>query len=91
MLTPRGIFELKYFMSSHIQTKNGGIISAKSIQAIIKKIVEIESPTNPLTDTEIKNMLLEQGIKIARRTVTKYRESAGISSSNMRKLVCKEI
>ncbi len=91
LLTPKGVFELKYFLSSHLSTKTGEVVSAKSIQAVIKKIIEIENPTNPLTDAEIKEILFEQGINIARRTVAKYRESAGLTSSNTRKIICKEI
>jgi RNA polymerase sigma-54 factor len=85
MLTPRGIFELKYFFSSHVTTADGGTCSATAIRSIIKKLVEAETPTKPISDSKIAEILAEQGINVARRTVAKYRESMSIPPSNQRK------
>ncbi len=85
MHTPRGIFEFKYFFSSHVATETGGECSATAIRAIIKKLVAAENPTKPLSDNKMANVLAEQGIKVARRTIAKYRESLSISPSNERK------
>ena len=85
MLTPRGIFELKYFFSSHVSTADGGTCSATAIRSIIKKLVECEIPTRPISDSKIAEILSEQGINVARRTVAKYRESMNIPPSNQRK------
>jgi len=85
MLTPRGIFELKYFFSSHVSTADGGTCSATAIRSIIKKLVECETPTKPISDSTIAEILSEQGINVARRTVAKYRESMSIPPSNQRK------
>ncbi len=83
--TPRGIFELKYFFSSHVSTDNGGECSATAIRAIIKKLVLAENPRKPLSDSKIANILVDQGINVARRTIAKYRETLSISPSNERK------
>lgn len=85
MLTPRGIFELKYFFSSHVATADGGTCSATAIRSIIKKLVESETPTKPISDSTIAEILAEQGINVARRTIAKYRESMNIPPSNQRK------
>ncbi|BAV34503.1 RNA polymerase factor sigma-54 [Sulfuricaulis limicola] len=85
MLTPRGIFELKYFFSSHVTTADGGTCSATAIRSIIKKLVECETSTKPISDSKIAEILAEQGINVARRTVAKYRESMSIPPSNQRK------
>ncbi len=85
MMTPRGIFELKYFFSSHVGTADGGTCSATAIRSLIRKIVENESPERPVSDSKIADMLLEQGINIARRTIAKYRESLSIPPSSQRK------
>ena len=85
MHTPRGIFEFKYFFSSHVATDTGGECSATAIRAIIKKLVAAENPAKPLSDSKMANVLAEQGIKVARRTIAKYRESLSISPSNERK------
>lgn len=85
MHTPRGIFELKFFFSSHVATETGGECSATAIRAIIKKLVAAENPTKPMSDNKMANVLAEQGIKVARRTIAKYRESLSISPSNERK------
>ncbi len=85
MHTPRGIFELKYFFSSHVNTASGGECSSTAIRALIKKMIAAENPRKPLSDSKITNMLAEQGIKVARRTIAKYRESLVIPPSNERK------
>lgn len=85
MHTPRGIFELKYFFSSHVSTASGGECSSTAIRALIKKLVAAENPRKPLSDSKITCLLEEQGIKVARRTIAKYRESLIIPPSNERK------
>jgi RNA polymerase sigma-54 factor len=85
MHTPRGIYEFKYFFSSHVSTDAGGECSATAIRAIIRKLVAAENPAKPLSDSKMADILAEQGIKVARRTIAKYRESLSISPSNERK------
>jgi RNA polymerase sigma-54 factor len=85
MYTPRGTLEFKYFFSSHVSTSSGGECSATAIRALIKKLVAAEKQVKPLSDNKIAQILAEQGIKVARRTVAKYRESMGIPPSNERK------
>lgn len=85
MHTPRGIFELKYFFSSHVATESGGECSSTAIRALIKKLVAAEKPNKPLSDSKIASLLAEQGIMVARRTIAKYRESLSIPPSNQRK------
>jgi len=85
MHTPRGIFELKYFFSSHVSTSSGGECSSTAIRALIKKLVAAENPRKPLSDSKIANLLEEQGIQVARRTIAKYREAMIIPPSNERK------
>jgi RNA polymerase sigma-54 factor len=85
MHTPRGIFELKYFFSSHVSTENGGECSSTAIRALIKKLIAAEIPAKPLSDSKIADLLAEQGINVARRTIAKYRESLTIPPSNHRK------
>jgi len=85
MHTPRGIFELKYFFSSHVGTTAGGECSSTAIRAIIKKLIAAEHSTKPLSDSKIAQILAEQGINVARRTVAKYREAMAIPPSNERK------
>ncbi|WP_300176829.1 RNA polymerase factor sigma-54 [uncultured Aliivibrio sp.] len=85
MHTPRGIFELKYFFSSHVSTDTGGECSSTAIRALVKKLVAAENQAKPLSDSKIATLLAEQGIQVARRTIAKYRESLGISPSNQRK------
>lgn len=82
---PRGIFELKYFFSSHVNTDNGGEASSTAIRALVKKLIAAENPAKPLSDSKLANMLAELGIQVARRTVAKYRESLSIPPSNQRK------
>lgn len=85
MHTPRGIFELKYFFSSHVGTDNGGECSSTAIRAMIKKLIADENTRKPLSDNKIALTLGEKGIKVARRTVAKYREAMHIPPSNERK------
>ncbi|EKT59969.1 RNA polymerase factor sigma-54 [Providencia sneebia] len=83
--SPRGIFELKYFFSSHVNTDSGGEASSTAIRALVKKLVAAENPAKPLSDSKLASLLAEQGIQVARRTVAKYRESLSIPPSNQRK------
>ena len=83
--TPRGTYELKFFFSSHVGTDDGGTASATAIRAHIKDLVSKENPRKPLSDAAIADLLQEQGINVARRTIAKYRESLGIASSSQRK------
>ena len=85
MHTPRGIFELKYFFSSHVSTSDGGECSSTAIRAIIKRIISAENSRKPLSDNKITQLLEEKGINVARRTIAKYRESLSIPPSNERK------
>ncbi|QUM87529.1 RNA polymerase factor sigma-54 [Moritella sp. 36] len=85
MHTPRGIFELKFFFSSHVSTDNGGECSSTAIRALIKKLVAAENVIKPLSDSKIADLLADQGIKVARRTIAKYREALSIPPSNQRK------
>ncbi|RUO33448.1 RNA polymerase factor sigma-54 [Aliidiomarina sanyensis] len=85
MHTPQGVYELKYFFSSHVGTDDGGECSSTAIRAFIKKLVAEENAAKPLSDSKLANLLAEQGIQVARRTIAKYRESLGIPSSSQRK------
>jgi RNA polymerase sigma-54 factor len=85
MHTPRGIFELKFFFSSHVGTESGGECSSTAIRALIKKFVAAEIPAKPLSDSKMADLLATQGINVARRTIAKYRESLSIPPSNQRK------
>jgi RNA polymerase sigma-54 factor len=88
MHTPRGVFEFKYFFSSHVSTADGGECSATAIRAMIKKMIAAENNQKPLSDSKIAQLLDNQGINVARRTVAKYRESLSIPPSNERKSLC---
>ncbi len=86
MHTPLGVFELKYFFSSHVGTQSGGgEVSSTAIRALIKRLVAEENPRKPLSDSKIASLLADQNIKVARRTIAKYRESLMIPPSNERK------
>ena len=87
MLTPRGIFELKYFFGSHVATETGGACSATAIRALIKQLVSAEDSKKPLSDSQLSEILGQQGIVVARRTVAKYRESLQILPVNLRKSI----
>ena len=85
MHTPRGVYEFKYFFSSHVSTDTGGECSATAIRAMIKNLIAKEDPKKPLSDNKLTNLLNQQGINVARRTVAKYREAQAIPSSHDRK------
>jgi len=85
MATPIGTYELKYFFGSGLGTETGGNASSTAVRALIKQFVSAESPTKPLSDSQIAEMLKEQGIECARRTVAKYREALKIAPANLRK------
>jgi len=85
MLTPLGVFELKYFFGSHVATDAGGAASSTAIRALIKQLVGAENAKKPLSDSKIAQMLGEQGIVVARRTIAKYRESLRIPPVSLRK------
>ncbi len=85
MLTPHGMFELKYFFGSHVATEAGGEASSTAIRALIKQLIGAEDPKNPFSDSKIADMLAEQGMVVARRTVAKYREALKIPPVNLRK------
>ena len=87
MFTPRGIFELKYFFGSHVATDSGGACSATAIRALIKQLVAAETTKRPLSDSQIADVLSQQGIIVARRTIAKYRESLQIPPANLRKSI----
>ena len=87
MLTPRGIFELKYFFGSHVSTETGGACSATAIRALIRQMVGEEDTRKPLSDSQISEVLGKQGIMVARRTIAKYRESLQILPVNLRKSI----
>jgi RNA polymerase sigma-54 factor len=85
MNTPFGTFELKYFFGSSLNTEAGGNASSTAVRALIKQLVAAEDPKKPLSDSQLSNMLEEQGIQVARRTVAKYREALKIAPANLRK------
>jgi RNA polymerase sigma-54 factor len=85
MLTPHGMFELKYFFGSHVATDAGGEASSTAIRALIKQLIGAEDPKNPFSDSKLADMLGEQGMVIARRTVAKYREALKIPAVGLRK------
>jgi len=85
MHTPRGVFEFKFFFSSHVSTADGGECSATAIRSMVKKLIENENPKKPMSDNKISSLLVKEGINVARRTVAKYRESMLIPPSNERK------
>ena len=86
MHTPRGVFEFKYFFSSHLSTASGEDQSSTSVRAKIRKLISAENPAKPLSDSKITNLLKEEGISVARRTVAKYREAMNIPSSSERRV-----
>ena len=88
MATPYGTFELKYFFGSALGTETGGNASSTAVRALIKQFVAAENLKKPLSDSQISDMLKEQGIECARRTVAKYREALRIAPANLRKALC---
>ena len=87
MSTPRGVFELKYFFGSHVATDTGGAASSTAIRALIRQLVDAEDKKKPLSDSRIAELLGEQGIVVARRTIAKYRESLNIPPVSQRKTI----
>ena len=85
LLTPRGLFELKHFFSSHVQTSDGGVASATAIQAMLKRLITAENPAQPLSDAALADLLRKEGIEVARRTVAKYREAMNLPPSHERR------
>jgi len=85
MHTPRGVFEFKYFFSSHLASETGEDQSSTSVRAKIRKLIGAENPAKPLSDSKITNLLKDEGISVARRTVAKYREAMSIPSSSERR------
>ncbi len=85
MHTPRGVFEFKYFFSSHLSSATGEDQSSTSVRAKIRKLIGAENPAKPLSDSKIANLLADEGISVARRTVAKYREAMNIASSSDRR------
>lgn len=85
MHTPRGVFEFKYFFSSQVDTDTGSSCSSTAIRAMIKKLIAEENSSSPLSDNQLTNLLNQQGINVARRTVAKYREAMSIPPSHERK------
>ncbi|MFZ4651670.1 MAG: RNA polymerase factor sigma-54, partial [Rubrivivax sp.] len=85
MTTPMGTFELKYFFGSSLNTEAGGNASSTAVRALIRQMVAAEDPSAPLSDSTLSQMLEEQGIQVARRTVAKYREALKIAPANLRK------
>ena len=85
MHTPRGVFELRFFFSSHVESADGSETSSTAIRAKIRKLIREEPPGAPLSDSRIAELLSKEGIPVARRTVAKYREAMGIDPSNERK------
>jgi RNA polymerase sigma-54 factor len=87
MTTPQGTFELKYFFGSSLNTEAGGNASSTAVRALIRQMVAAEDPAKPLSDSTLSEMLEEQGIQVARRTVAKYREALKIAPANLRKAI----
>jgi RNA polymerase sigma-54 factor len=85
MHTPRGIFEFRFFFSSHVAGTDGGDVSSVAIRARIRKLIADEVPEKPLSDAQLADVLSREGVKVARRTVAKYRESLGLASSSERR------
>jgi RNA polymerase sigma-54 factor len=87
MHTPNGIFEFKYFFSSHVSTNGGGECSATAIKAHVRAIIADEDPEKPLSDHAIAEIFKHKGINVARRTIAKYREALAIPPSNERRQI----
>ena len=85
MHTPRGVFEFKYFFSSHLASESGEDQSSTSVRAKIRRYISAENPAKPLSDSKIATLLADEGVKVARRTVAKYREAMNIASSSERR------
>jgi RNA polymerase sigma-54 factor len=83
--TPRGVFEFRHFFSSHVNTADGSEISSTAVRAKIKKLIANENPEKPISDSEIAEILMTAGTRVARRTVAKYRELMKIAPSSERR------
>lgn len=83
--TPQGVFEMKYFFSTGLSDASGTQVSAESLKKILQEIIREEDPANPLSDQKLAELFGQRGVKISRRTVTKYRDELGIPSTNRRK------
>jgi RNA polymerase sigma-54 factor len=85
MLTPKGTFELKYFFASHVSTDDGGTASSTAIRAKIRQWIADENPKKPLSDQQLADRFNEEGVRVARRTIAKYREALRIEPVSQRK------
>jgi len=85
MLTPRGLYEFRYFFSSHVEGAHGEDVSSIAIRARIRRLIADEDPTRPLSDSQLAQVLSGEGVKVARRTVAKYREALGLAASSDRR------
>ncbi|HET7669717.1 MAG TPA: RNA polymerase factor sigma-54 [Burkholderiales bacterium] len=85
MATPRGLFEFKHFFSRRLATENGGAASATAVRAVMKELIAAEDPRSPLSDAELARLLAQQGLKVARRTITKYRALMRLPSVDVRR------
>lgn len=85
--TPQGVFEFKYFFSGGFTTGDGSAVSSRSVQELIRDLVDGEDPAKPLSDSKLTDLLVKRGIDISRRTVAKYREELGIPASHLRKVI----
>ena len=85
--TPQGVFEFKYFFSGGFTTEDGTAVSSRSVQEMIRELVDDEDPKKPLSDSKLTELLTARGIDISRRTVAKYREELGIQASHLRKVI----
>lgn len=91
MATPRGLFEFKYFFSRQLATDDGGTCSAMAIRALLKELIGAEDPKNPLSDAELARLLADQGLRLARRTVTKYRTLMRVPSVELRRVATRPV
>jgi RNA polymerase sigma-54 factor len=91
MATPRGLFEFKYFFSRQLATEDGGACSAMAIRALLKELIAAENPEAPLSDAQLARMLAEQGLRLARRTVTKYRTLMRVPSVELRRVAIQPV
>jgi RNA polymerase sigma-54 factor len=91
MATPRGLFEFKHFFSRRLATENGGAASATAVRAVMKELIAAEDPRSPLSDAELARLLAQQGLKVARRTITKYRALMRLPSVDVRRADMRKI
>ena len=85
MRPPRGLFEFKHFFSRRLATENGGAASATAVRAVMKELIAAEDPRAPLSDAELARLLAQQGLRVARRTITKYRALMRLPSVDVRR------